>query len=120
VPVDGGDANQTLQHAINYRDKAAAYTALVGTMLPAAGVDSLRCPAGDAGPAVKRVRPGNPDESVLVQKLRQGLLMGVACDGVAMPINIPLPGGVAFTHHRITQTQLDLVVAWVSQGAFNN
>jgi hypothetical protein len=131
MPIDGGNANQMISHSINFRDKAAAYTALVGTMIPAVGVDSQRCPAADGGPAIKRVRPGNPDESVLVQKLRQGRGIGTACDGVGMPLNIliPVDGGSADagpdagftpTQHAITADQLNLVVGWVSAGALNN
>jgi hypothetical protein len=130
VSVDGGPAGLVISHSINYRDKAAAYIALVGTAIPAVGVDSLRCPAADGGAAVKRVLPGNPAESVLVQKLRQGLGMGVACDNVGMPLNPNVPadagpdagadGGFTMTHHAITQAQLDLIVAWVTAGALNN
>ena len=126
VPVDGGSANAMISHSINYRDKAAAYIALVGTAIPPVGVDSLRCPGMDGGPAIKRVRPGNPDESVLVQKLRQGLGIGTACDGVAMPLNIPLPndGGAGtdagFTMHAITLDELNMVISWVNAGALNN
>jgi hypothetical protein len=125
MPVDGGSAGQVIAHSISYLDKAAAYTALVGAALPAVGVDSLRCPAGDGGPAVKRVLPGNPDESVLVQKLRQGLGIGTACDKVQMPLNIPLPGDgggadSGFTQHQITPAELDLVVRWVTAGAMND
>jgi hypothetical protein len=130
MPVDGGNANQMISHSINYRDKAAAYTALVGTQIPAVGVDSLRCAGMDGGAAIKRVRPGNPDESVLVQKLRQGLGIGTACDGVAMPLNIPLPNdggadgggdaGFTLTTHAITADELNLVISWVNGGALNN
>jgi hypothetical protein len=134
MPVDGGNANQVISHSINYRDKAAAYTALVGTMIPAVGVDSLRCPAADGGPAIKRVRPGDPAESVLVQKLRQGRGIGTACDGVAMPLNILIPvdggsadagdggpdAGFTLTKHAITADQLTLVESWVTAGALNN
>jgi len=126
MPVDGGSANAMISHSINYRDKAAAYIALVGTAIPPVGVDSLRCPGMDGGAAIKRVRPGNPDESVLVQKLRQGLGIGTACDGVAMPLNIPLPndGGAGtdagFTMHAITMDELNLVISWVNAGALNN
>jgi hypothetical protein len=132
MPIDGGSANQMIAHSINFRDKAAAYTALVGTMIPAVGVDSLRCPAADGGPAIKRVRPNDPDESVLVQKLRQGRGIGTACDGIPMPLNIPIPvdagggsdagpdAGFTLTQHAITMDQLNLVVGWVSAGALNN
>jgi hypothetical protein len=130
MPVDGGSANAMISHSINYRDKAAAYIALVGTQIPAVGVDSLRCPGMDGGAAIKRVRPGNPDESVLVQKLRQGLGIGTACDGVAMPLNIPVPNdggadaggdaGFSLTTHAITTDELNLVISWVNAGALNN
>ena len=130
VTVDGGPAGPQIAHSINYRDKAAAYIALVGTAIPPVGVDSLRCPGADGGAAIKRVRPGNPDESVLVQKLRQGLGIGTACDGVGMPINITVPadggadagpdGGFTMTHHAITQTELNLVISWVNNGAKND
>ena len=130
MPVDGGNANQMISHSINYRDKAAAYTALVGTQIPPVGVDSLRCPGMDGGAAIKRVRPSNPDESVLVQKLRQGLGIGTACDGVAMPLNIPLPNdggadagadaGFTLTTHAITVDELNLVISWINAGALNN
>jgi hypothetical protein len=130
IAVDGGSANAMISHSINYRDKAAAYTALVGTAIPPVGVDSLRCPGMDGGAAIKRVRPGNPDESVLVQKLRQGLGIGTACDGVAMPINIPLPNdggadagpdaGFTLTTHAITMDELNLVISWINGGALNN
>jgi len=130
IPLDGGSAGLVIAHSINYRDKAAAYTALVGTAIPAVGVDSLRCPGMDGGAAIKRVRPGNPDESVLVQKLRQGLGIGTACDGVAMPLNIPVPNdggadaggdaGFSLTTHAITMDELNLVISWINAGALNN
>jgi hypothetical protein len=132
MPIDGGNANQMISHSINFRDKAAAYTALVGTMIPPVGVDSQRCPAADGGPAIKRVRPSDPDESVLVQKLRQGRGIGTACDGVGMPLNFPIPvdaggpsdagpdAGFTLTMHAITMDQLNLVVSWVNAGALNN
>ena len=130
MPFDGGNANLMISHSINYRDKAAAYIALVGTMIPPVGVDSLRCPGEDGGAAIKRVRPGDPDESVLVQKLRQGLQIGTACDGVQMPLNIPVPNdggadggpdaGFSLTTHAITMDELNLVVDWIKAGALNN
>jgi methionine-rich copper-binding protein CopC len=54
-------------------------------------------------PALKRVNPGNPDASYLVQKIQ-----GIAAAGVRMPANGP---------PYLSQTQIDLVRGWIAAGA---
>lgn len=54
-------------------------------------------------PSLKRVNPGNPDASYLVQKI-----MGTAAVGVRMPANGP---------PYLSQAQIDLVRGWISAGA---
>lgn len=54
-------------------------------------------------PALKRINPGNPDASYLVQKIQ-----GIAAQGVRMPANGP---------PYLTQEQIDLVRRWVAGGA---
>jgi hypothetical protein len=54
-------------------------------------------------PGLKRINPGNPDSSYLVQKIQ-----GTAAVGVRMPANGP---------PYLTQTQIDLVRRWVAAGA---
>ncbi len=124
VIADGGQVR--LPHTLNFADKAAAYNMLVG-------VPSQRCPGGDggpdAGPAFDRVLAGNADLSVLVQKLKQGLGMGTACDSIGMPLQVvtQIDGGVdagdagsTSTHYAITPAQLTTIVGWINAGALNN
>lgn len=54
-------------------------------------------------PALKRINPGSPDTSYLVQKIQ-----GNAAVGVRMPANGP---------PYLTQAQIDLVRRWVAAGA---
>ncbi len=54
-------------------------------------------------PALKRINPGNPDASYLVQKIQ-----GTAAQGVRMPANGP---------PYLSQEQIDLVRRWVAGGA---
>jgi hypothetical protein len=54
-------------------------------------------------PALKRINPGNPDASYLVQKIQ-----GIAAQGVRMPANGP---------PYLSQEQIDLVRRWVAGGA---
>jgi hypothetical protein len=54
-------------------------------------------------PSLLRVNPGNPDASYLVQKIQ-----GNAAVGVRMPANGP---------PYLSQTQIDLVRAWIAAGA---
>ena len=109
---------------MNFTTKAAAYASLVG-------VDSIRCPGGaDAGgdastAALKRVLAGNAAQSVLVQKLMQGMTgaMGMnsgicdtAANSLGMPLNVPKPtdggstdggdAGFTLTTYMVTAGQL--------------
>jgi len=131
--VPGSDAGATmLPHSMNFTDKTTAYNQLVG-------VDSLRCTAdgGTDGGQLKRILAGSPGMSVLVQKVRQGLGMGAACDGVQMPLNPPRPitdagppdgsapdaafdAGFFMTHYMVSTAQLQTIESWVSAGALNN
>ena len=135
APNTDGGAATTLPHLLNYTVKNTAYLQLVGSGNDGgapSGVDSIVCAtAGDGGAALKRVNPGNADLSVIVQKLRQGLGMGTACGGGAMPrqIFVPADGGadagadagfVQGTHYAITQGQLQTIVGWINAGALNN
>lgn len=54
-------------------------------------------------PSLKRVNPGNPDTSYIVQKIQ-----GNAAVGVRMPANGP---------PYLTQAQIDLVRGWIAAGA---
>jgi hypothetical protein len=131
--VPGSDAGATtLPHSMNFTDKMTAYNQLVG-------VDSLRCTAdgGTDGGQLKRILAGNPALSVLVQKVRQGLGMGTACDGVQMPLNPVRPitdasppdgsppdaafdAGTFMTHYMVSPAQLQTIESWVNAGAPNN
>jgi hypothetical protein len=129
---DGGQ--NRLPHNMNLADKAAAYAALVG-------VDSVRCAGSDAGgdasAALKRVLANSAAQSVLYQKLNQGVNpTQLACDNVAMPLNLLVPadgggtdagdggsadaGFVQSTHYAITSAQLATVMGWINAGALNN
>ena len=90
-PADGG-VGTGLPFGMNFSTKAAAYAALVG-------VNSIRCPGGaDAGgdastAALKRVLAGNASQSVLWQKVNQGVNPSMASllTVSAMPLNVPKP-----------------------------
>lgn len=129
--TDGG-AGTGLPHGMNFTTKAAAYAALVG-------VDSLRCGASDAGAALKRVLANNAAQSVLVQKLMQGMtnatgatsgICDTAANSVGMPLNIPKPtdggapdggdAGFTLTNYSVTAGQLATIQAWINAGALNN
>jgi hypothetical protein len=131
---DGAAGATTLPRSMAFTTKAAAYAALVN-------VNSIRCAGGgdagadggDAGAALKRVLPGDAAESVLVQKLMQG--MGVTtglCDTAApgMPLNRSQPidggaidggdAGVTRTTYMVTAQQLTIIEGWISAGAQDN
>jgi hypothetical protein len=127
-PADGG-AGTGLPHGMNFTTKAAAYAALFN-------VDSIRCATADAGAdagAFKRVLAGNAAQSVLVQKLLQGMgtTAGV-CDTAApgMPINLSKPNdggasdggdaGFTTTTYMVTAGQLATIQGWINAGAANN
>ena len=57
-------------------------------------------------PALKRVAPGDPDHSYLVQKIEGA----AGISGQRMPFGGPF----------LTQSEIDLVRAWIAQGALNN
>ena len=129
--TDGG-AGTGLPHGMNFTTKAAAYAALVG-------VDSIRCGASDAGvdgsAALKRVLAGNAAQSVLVQKLLQGMgitagLCDTAANSVGMPLNVGKPtdggapdggyAGFTLTTYAVTAPQLTTIQDWINAGALNN
>jgi hypothetical protein len=130
VTADGGAAT-TLPHSMDFSTKTAAFNALVG-------INSLRCPGADGGAGLKRVLASNAAQSVLWQKLNQGVNgpSMPACDNVGMPINrlVPADGGgadagdggsvdagfVQATHYGITSAQLQMVMDWINAGAQNN
>jgi hypothetical protein len=129
VNTDGG-AGTGLPHGMNFTTKAAAYAALVG-------VNSIRCPGGaDAGgdastAALKRVLAGNAAQSVLWQKVNQGVNpTQPACDNVPMPLNVPkaIDGGAtdggdagfALTTYMVTAGQLATIQSWINAGALDN
>ena len=136
-PADGG-VGTGLPHGMNFTTKAAAYAALVG-------VDSLRCPGGaDAGgdastAALKRVLASNAAQSVLVQKLQQGMtgatgmnsgICDTAANSLGMPINIPKANdggatdggdaGFTLTTYKVTPAQLTTIEGWINAGALND
>jgi len=137
VNTDGG-AGTGLPHGMNFTTKAAAYAALVG-------VDSLRCAGGaDAGgdastAALKRVLAGNAAQSVLVQKLMQGMtgatgmnsgICDTAANSLGMPINVPKANdggatdggdaGFTLTTYMVTAGQLATIQSWINAGALDN
>ena len=57
-------------------------------------------------PALKRVAPGDPDHSYLVQKIEGA----AGISGQRMPLGGPF----------LAQSEIDLVRAWIAQGALNN
>jgi len=137
VNTDGG-AGTGLPHGMDFTTKAAAYAALVG-------VNSIRCAGGaDAGgdastAALKRVLAGNAAQSVLVQKLMQGMtgatgmnsgICDTAANSVGMPINVPKANdggapdggdaGFTLTTYMVTAQQLATIQSWINAGAPNN
>jgi len=136
-PADGG-VGTGLPHGMDFTNKATAYADLVG-------VNSLRCPGGqDAGGdastmAFKRVLAGNAAQSVLVQKLQQGMtgatgmnsgICDTAANSLGMPINISKPNdggatdggdaGFTTTTYMVTAQQLATIQGWIAAGAINN
>jgi hypothetical protein len=61
-------------------------------------------------PSMDRVEPGQPDQSFLVHKIQgtQGPLGSNM--GARMPLNA----------NPLSQTQIDLIRSWITQGALNN
>jgi len=57
-------------------------------------------------PSLKRVAPGDPDHSYLIQKIEGA----AGISGARMPFGGPF----------LTQAEIDQVRAWVAQGALNN
>jgi mono/diheme cytochrome c family protein len=57
-------------------------------------------------PALKKVAPGDPDHSYLVQKIEGA----ASISGARMPFGGPF----------LTQAEINLVRAWIAQGALNN
>jgi hypothetical protein len=74
----------------------AAYANLVGQ--PAAGAD-----CGGSGKV--RVLPGDPDQSLIIQKLK-----GIAGCGAQMPDNYP----------ALPSDQIALIEAWIAAGALHD
>ena len=62
--------------------------------------------ASQEQPALKRIAPGDPDNSYLVQKI-----MGTAAVGAQMPDGCPI------TQPCLTTATIDLIRQWVSEGA---
>lgn len=60
-------------------------------------------------PSMDRIEPGEPNQSYLVHKI-QGTQAGVGGSGNRMPL-----GGQA-----LSQSQIDLIRAWITAGANNN
>jgi hypothetical protein len=56
-------------------------------------------------PALRRVQPGNPDASYLIQKLE-----GIAAVGSRMPLNAP----------PLPQATIDVIRQWIANGATNS
>ncbi len=77
-------------------DAASTYAALVEV-----GAMGMAC--GPTGAV--RVVPGNPDASLIVQKLE-----GTQTCGAAMPKDLP----------SLSQTEIDRIRAWILDGAMNN
>jgi hypothetical protein len=57
-------------------------------------------------PALKKVAPGDPDHSYLVQKIEGA----ASISGARMPFGGPF----------LAQSEINLVRAWIAQGALNN
>jgi len=57
-------------------------------------------------PSLKRVAPGDPDHSYLVQKIEGA----AGISGARMPFGGPF----------LAQSDIDLVRTWIAQGALNN
>jgi hypothetical protein len=60
-------------------------------------------------PSMDRVEPGDPDQSYLVHKI-QGTHLDVGGSGLRMPRG----------QEPLSQDQIDLIRAWIEQGARNN
>ena len=83
-------------------DQATAYMSLVG--VAAMGMNTMGGTTNCADTGMQRVKPGDPDNSLLVQKLS-----GTPPCGVAMP-----PGGM------LTPEKLMLIRTWIQNGANND
>ncbi|MGD2134623.1 MAG: hypothetical protein PVF27_00610 [Gemmatimonadales bacterium] len=70
--------------------------------------NTVDVPSSEAA-GVDRIEPGQPDESYLVHKI-QGTQTSVGGSGSRMPL-----GG-----NPLTQEQIDLIRAWIADGAGNN
>jgi hypothetical protein len=84
-------------------NQMAAYQALVG--VSAMGMNQTLQPPHCADSGLKRVVPGDPDNSLLMLKV-----LGKAPCGAAMPPNPPL----------LSQDQSDRIRAWIVNGAPND
>ena len=60
-------------------------------------------------PTMDRIEPGDPDNSYLVHKI-QGTQASVGGTGERMPLGRP----------ALTQEQIDIIRAWIADGAMNN
>jgi uncharacterized protein (TIGR03118 family) len=61
-------------------------------------------------PSLKRIVPNDTVNSYLIQKIK----------GQAGIVGVQMPAGCPTTQPCLTQTQIDLVSSWVTQGALNN
>jgi hypothetical protein len=100
---------------------AKAYAGLVGVAAAGtgAGASGVTCAtlgvnqaadAGDGGPALLRVAPGDPADSLLYEKVSSRL----------SGTNPPCGSGMPLVGAPLTQPQVDLVQAWIAGGAQNN
>jgi mono/diheme cytochrome c family protein len=97
---------------------ATAYAALVGVaaMGTSAGTSGVTCASlgsgqTDGAPMLLRVAPGDPGDSLVVNKVTTKIA------GTASECGSPMPAGAAAP---LTEAQVDLITAWIQAGARND
>ncbi len=90
---------------------AAAYANLVGINAQGIGAGTSGITCASVSPALVRVIPGNPTDSLLFAKVHSKTLGTLAPCGSPMPL-----GGGA----PLSSADNDLIIAWIAAGAANN
>jgi hypothetical protein len=90
----------------------AAYMNLVGVNAMGIGAGTSGVTCASVTPALVRVTPGDPNNSLIFNKTHSKLL------GVNPPCGSPMP--LPATAAPLTSAEVDLIAAWITAGALNN
>jgi hypothetical protein len=90
----------------------AAFTNLVGVNAMGIGAGASGITCASVTPALVRVTPGDPSNSLIYNKTHSKLL------GVNAPCGSPMP--LPATAAPLTSAEVDLIAAWITAGALNN